>query len=581
MQSSKQEIINLANTGRLEEARTACVELCAQIESDAELWQLLASLDAQSSNMAGAETAYQKVASLRPMEADSFYNLGLAQHRQNKLPEAVQSYLKAVELNPNLFDAQFCLGVASLDRFDLQTALPALRTALQIQPNNVEVLSALGRTRHAMGRLDLAIEAFEKARTLAPNDLHILKNLGATLIDRGELQKARECFNKVRTADPEDISVIIQYAVILDKSGDHEQAFEHIEPFLKSDAVNTDLALIFANLCTYVDRCDDAVRMLEQAIATEQNAQQQATLHFRLGRLCDSMGEYHKAFGHFSTGHKLRAESFDMASFRRHIDQFFSSYSAPFLEQAPTSHNQSSKPVFIVGMPRSGTTLVEQILASHPGIYAAGESSAMLSAAISLPQLLGNPRGHPQCIDQATSAILEELAEQYLQDVSRHSGDAIRIIDKMPHNFLRLGLIQLMFPNARVIHCKRNPVDTCLSCYAQDFGGRHPYTRSPEDIGQYYKEYERLMEHWRTVLDIPLLEINYEALVENPEQLSRELVDFCGLEWDDSCLGFYNNKRPTHTASYDQVRQPIYHHAVERWRNYEEYLQPLIGIFKQ
>lgn len=227
-------------------------------------------------------------------------------------------------------------------------------------------------------------------------------------------------------------------------------------------------------------------------------------------------------------------------------------------------------------MPRSGTTLVEQILASHPSVHGAGELGKLGAIAASLPAEVGDTLGYPSCLSRISEGVLDKLARQYLTYISGISpASADVVIDKMPDNFRFLGFIELLFPGARIIHCKRDVRDTCLSCYFQNFAGGHSYSYDLRNLGIYYRMHERLMAHWGDVLGLSVMELQYEELVENPERLSRSLLEFCGLEWSSRCLRYFNEQRSVMTASFDQVRQPVYHHSVGRWKNYREYLQPL------
>ena len=247
----------------------------------------------------------------------------------------------------------------------------------------------------------------------------------------------------------------------------------------------------------------------------------------------------------------------------------------------PRSANRSKLPVFIVGMPRSGTSLVEQILASHPQVCGAGELEDAHGMTVTLATMLGGKIAYPACLTSAKRRHLDELAQRYLAKLSKFSRTAMRVTDKMPHNFMALGLIELLFPGAHIIHCKRDPVDTCLSIYGLEFNTNHPYADNLEHLGAYYLEYLRLMEHWKTVLSVPILEVQYEELVADQEGVSRQMVEFCGLPWDVRCLNFHQAERVVTTHSYDQVRRPIYKQSVARWKNYESHLAPLIAALSQ
>jgi len=293
-------------------------------------------------------------------------------------------------------------------------------------------------------------------------------------------------------------------------------------------------------------------------------------LYFELGRLHDKLGSFDEAFESFSKGNLLAGFNFDSEKHTKKIDCRIAAFLPEVMGKLTRAFNRSERPVFIVGMPRSGTTLVEQIVAGHSEVFGAGELRFLPDLVHSLPSTV-----YPVDIETITREVLDGLAKQYLDRLDELDQIATRVTDKMPRNFLDLGLIALLFPGARIIHCIRDPLDTCLSIFFQDFTSTHDYSSDLASIGYYYKEYQRLMLHWQTVIDIPIFEVRYEELVDQQEQISREMIEFCGLSWDAHCLEFHQQKRTVATASYDQVRRPIYRSSLARWKNYETYLEPL------
>ncbi|MBI3462463.1 MAG: sulfotransferase [Planctomycetes bacterium] len=237
--------------------------------------------------------------------------------------------------------------------------------------------------------------------------------------------------------------------------------------------------------------------------------------------------------------------------------------------------NPTEVPVFVVGMPRSGTTLVEQILASHPDVFGAGELPDIPSIVDTLPRYAPNQMRYPGCLAFLGPPVIRGFADAYLKRVRTLDATSERVVDKWPLNYLHLGLMALLFPRARIVHCRRDPLDTCLSCYFQRFRGDHEYSYDLAHLGSYYRTYERLISHWREVLPMPVLELHYEALIDDPQATSERLLAFCGLSWQERCLRFHESPRPVSTASNWQVRHPLYRSAVQRWRNYEAHLGPL------
>jgi tetratricopeptide (TPR) repeat protein len=292
-----------------------------------------------------------------------------------------------------------------------------------------------------------------------------------------------------------------------------------------------------------------------------------------LGKLYDSDKNYEPAFRHYRTANDLDPEKFDIDKNGQVFGTLIKFFSHETQSKRPRASNRSRLPVFIVGMPRSGTTLTEQILASHPLVHGAGELLKMDQIKKSLGALTGTP--WPQYADRLDRKTLDKVAQEHLEWLGGLAKGKARVTDKMPHNFLSLGLIDLLFPEARIIHCQRDPMDNCLSIYFQHFNSEHAYANNLEHLGIYYRQYEQVMAHWRKAVRLPILDVRYEQMVAEPEQSARRLVEFCGLEWDDRCLRFYESGRVVATPSYDQVRQPIYRKSVARWKRYEKHLEPL------
>jgi hypothetical protein len=286
---------------------------------------------------------------------------------------------------------------------------------------------------------------------------------------------------------------------------------------------------------------------------------------------------YDDAFRHLADANRLCDAESGASSQAHidHIDRLISVFTADLLRRQTLTDQQSEVPIFIVGMPRSGTSLVEQIIASHPQVFGAGEVGYMQAISRNLNSQAVPPARYPDCLPFLSAEQLRNASAWYLARLTERAGDAVRITDKLPSSYLRLGLIALLFPRARIIHCHRDPLDTCLSCFFQNFGRNQPLCADLRKLGTVYRQYERLMAHWRRVLHIPTLEVRYEDLVKNQEPESRRLIDFCGLPWDDRCLAFHRTQRAVNTASFWQVRQPIYISSIGRWRHYERHLTPL------
>jgi hypothetical protein len=303
------------------------------------------------------------------------------------------------------------------------------------------------------------------------------------------------------------------------------------------------------------------------------------SLHFALGKCHDDTKDYDKAFPHFLAGCKLKRAklTYDPANAVRQFAGVMEIFDKATIDRLRGAGDPSDVPVFVLGMPRSGTTLTEQIIASHPDVYGAGELHDLLRIAERNITGATTPVTFPDNLRALDQKTLTAWGTEYVAGLKQRAPNAKRITDKMPANFFAVGLIHLMLPNAKIIHVNRNPVDTCLSCFTRLFNRKQEHTYDLAELGQYYVHYARLMEHWRKILPAgAFLDVQYEDIVANQETQARRMVEYCGLEWNDACLDFHNTKRSIRTASVTQVRQPIYKTSVERWRHYEKFLGPLL-----
>ncbi len=303
-------------------------------------------------------------------------------------------------------------------------------------------------------------------------------------------------------------------------------------------------------------------------------------VHFALGKALEDIGEYPGAFEHLLQANALKRRElpYDEPGYQRAFRTIAERFDEAFLEQFAGMGDPSATPIFIVGMPRSGSTLVEQILASHPLVHAAGELKNLDRVVETLSDPDGRPIPYLSNHRNLDADGLRRLGHNYLVGLPTPAAGTTRITDKAPSNFFHIGLIRLMLPNARIIHTLRDPVDTCVSCFARLFAQGQSFSYDLAQLGGYYRWYHELMEHWRSVLPADvLLDVAYEDLVDNFEPQARRLIDFCGLPWDDRCLSFHQIGRPVRTASSVQVRRPLYRSSLARWRRYEAYLQPLLA----
>jgi tetratricopeptide (TPR) repeat protein len=524
----------------------------------------------------GAAASYRKALELAPELVSARSNLGIVLHDLGRLPEAVAALRAAVRLRPDHAPAHYNLGSALQALGELREAEASYRRALMLGPDNPQVHVNLGLVLQAEDRLAEAEASFDAALARDPRCVEALLNLAVLRRGEGRLDEALDLVRRALAVRPDDAGALAEEATILDFQGMPEAAAERLRPLVASGRAGAGALATFAAAARQTGRRDEAIGAIRAHLATAAaQARERALLLFELGRLLDEADRYDEAFAAFAEANALEARRFDPAAHAGAVDALIAAYSAEALARLPRAEARSALPVLIVGMPRTGTSLVEQILASHAKVVGAGEREDLNRLAAALPAETGAAAPYPECVASLERETLDRLARTHLERLANLAPDAARVTDKMPTNFQHLGLVALLFPEARVIHCTREALDTCVSCYFHRFAGHHPYAYDLSDIGAYYREYRRLMAHWRAALAVPILDVAYERLVDDLEGESRRMVGFLGLEWDPRCLEFHESKRVVLTSSYDQVRRPVYRAAIGRHRHYAAHLAPL------
>ena len=551
---------------------------CQRHGRDAEAFLALGVADGMLGNHASAEKSLMAAARLAPRQANIHYNLGKVLQNQGKLEEARVSYATACKLQPGVADFHNNLGIVLKDMGLPNEALSHVLRAVELKPASASHQYNLGLVLANLGQRQQAVEAFQRALALAPGLLDARCSMGNALVSLGKIDEAMVAYDQVLATLPLHTAALLGKAGLLNLTGRYIEAGNLLGPLLNGE-VNADAIAVFAQFAHHIGREDEALRLAQSALQDGRLKESgRARLSFTLGHLHDRKRNYDSAFACFSEGNKRRRQDFDIQQQRDYFDSLINIFSPAFLKNAPRADNPSEVPIFIVGMPRSGTSLVEQILSNHPGVHGAGELDFLRNTYESIQLRLGNPGNNAASIQSRLSSLADEFADGYMRQLGSLAPAALRIVDKMPGNFMYLGLIDLLFPHSRIIHCRRHPLDTCLSCYFQDFSGDHPYANDLSALGKYYLEYFRLMEHWRNAVQVPILDVRYEDLSTNINVIAPQVFEFCGLDWDDSYLDFHKKKRTVVTASYDQVRREIYTTSIERYRHYEKHITPLIEL---
>jgi tetratricopeptide (TPR) repeat protein len=534
----------------------------------------LAVVRMQQERYEDAVTLLRKALNRNPNVAEALNNLGNALQKLGRLPEAVVRYEKALALQPD--DANFHrnLGIALKSLGRHADAIVHIEKALAPDPADVTARYRLATAMLEHNYYERAVEHLEKLLAVQPDFVPALKRLGQAFEELGRITEARELYQRVIALKPDDAEAFCALGLMLEIEGRAEEAREAFEKAIAHDPDRPFYYHALAN-AKRLRRGDPHLAAMDALAATMESrpANDQMLLHFALGKVMEDNGEYERSMRHLFEGNaiKRRTISYDEAATRQSFEQTRSFVSPTLMREMAGRGDPSSVPIFILGMPRSGTTLVEQILASHPGVFGAGERREFLDA---LPRYLpGFPR--PTMADMGHA--MRDLGADYVARLTAIAPTAARITDKRPSNFRFAGLIHLALPNARIIHTRRDPLDTCISIFSKLFSGDQPFAYDLGELGHYYRMYERLMEHWRSVLPPGvMLDVRYEDVVADLEGQARRIVAHCGLGWDEACLAFHKTARPVQTASKNQVRQPIYTSSVGRSRLYGKALAPLM-----
>lgn len=502
-----------------------------------------------------------------------------ALHQQGKLQQASVSYQEILSLSPEHAEALYYSGYLKHQTGDNEAAEKQLRKAARLQPDNAMFFMGLGAVLEAQDNIKEAIKAFKKTVKLNPDIAEAHNNLGVVLRDYGKIEAAITHLRKALTIKQDYAEAYYNLGNTLADKGDNESAEQE---FRNAIQYRPDYANALRNIALmhkYKSPEHKDIQHIESLLDKKNLPEQdRLTLHFALGKIFDDCKQYKQAFEHYQDGNKIkrRTLSFNIKKAQNFVDQSLKIFNSSLINKMSAWGSDSSLPVFIVGMPRSGTTLVEQIIASHTQAEGAGELLKIKEIKYQLERACNSEAELPQDIHQLEQHHVRTAAEDYLEFIKSYKGtDTLCITDKMPTNFLYLGLINILFPQARIIHCRRDPMDTCLSNYFQLYSRGNYFCYGLTELGKYYKEYERLMSHWHTLFPNRIFDIQYETLVSNTEHEAKKLIEFIGLDWNEQCLEFHRTKRAVQTASNWQVRKPIYSQSVKRWKNYEPFLEPL------
>jgi tetratricopeptide (TPR) repeat protein len=529
----------------------------------------------------GAIEPLLRAASLVPGDAAAARNLGLAYRNAARYREAVTWLRRAVALEPGVVGHVFDLAVALTHAGDHDAALAALEQVLRMAPGLAEAHGMAAGILLIRGRREDAALAYERAAACAPHTAYgALCEAGARAA-QNRPREAEEALRRVVARDPSNSQAHAELGNLLLQSGSFDEAAGHFD---RSIALAPQGApwiascyhgLVTSKRLTEADRPLVArIQSLLDMTTMAEQPETQVVLHFAAGKALDDLGDHAGAFRHFDDAHALRARggSFDRRGCARGIDRILERYTREFFARSHALGDGDETPVLVVGMPRSGTTLVERMVSTHPLVGAGGELAFWSTHA---RRLVDAP-------DEKLADAAGGIREGYRRLLRSLAPGALRVTDKAPFNLFWAGIVHILFPRARIVHCRRDPIDTCVSIYATHVRGNWEFSHDRGDLAFYYREYLRLMAHWRSVLPPDrLLEVDYEDVTANPDGAARRLIAFCGLEWDPACARPDQNAAVVTTANTWQARQPVFRSSVGRWRRYEPWLGELLQLLPE
>ncbi len=491
-----------------------------------------------------AVASFQKAISLNPDNAETHNNLGNILRNMGQLIEAITHYRKAISCNPNFAKAHCNLGLALNESDQHDEAIASYEQAVSLKPAFAEAHCNLGIALSKKRRLDKAIASLQKAISLKSDYAHAHSNLGNVFRSLGRLDEAVASYEKAISIQP-----------------DFAQAHFHLSTARKHHEYN------------------NAIRAMEKLYArSDISSKHKIYIAFGLGKAFEDLNDYNKSSNYLLEGNRLKRMSFQYSieGHKESFEKIKEVFSPDFFPSHSHTGNPDETPLFILGMPRSGTTLVEQILSSHSQVFGAGELCD-LSYMTNIFCSKRTGKKFPEYLSELDDDEFLALGSSYIERIRKHSEASVskHITDKAPYNYKMIGLIKTILPKAKVIHCMRDPMDNCYSIFKHNFTGEHKYTYELKELGQYYKLYLDLMDHWRNIIPDFIYDFSYEELVSDQDEQTKKLLTYCGLPWEESCLDFHKTKRKVDTASAVQVRRPMYKDSVQLWKKYENQLEPL------
>ncbi len=502
---------------------------------------------------------------------------GIDLQRAGKFIEAERIYQAILRRFPDHPDALHLMGTLAMEADELEIAVGYFAKALRRQPKNAIYQHNLGNAYFQMRNFELALRHLNKAIELKPNLIEGLCNLARCYVMMSNAEVALPLYQKAYRLNPSHPQVSVGLGNALVNLGKMDEAETYLRQAIKERTGVTEAYMALSASRKFKDRPSELDEIMIELQAPALLPGQKSQLYHAAGKILNDLKCYEEAADFYSRAKEISGSKFKIETYRNWVDEMIALFNPLFVGSRKDFGDPSALPVFVVGMPRSGTTLTEQIMASHAQVHGAGELHKLRQIAMNLGLARRNLNSFSEELMTMTPEQSRTMAGEYLKHLRRYSRSASRIVDKMPHNFELVGLIRLLFPNAKIIHARRDAMDNCVSCFMNAFSDAHGYNADLDKLGLYYREYDRLMKHWDRMFPGKIYLSQYEELTSDQEIQSRKLIDHLGLAWDPACLNFHETERTVTTISRWQVRQPIYQSSVKRWKNYGDKLQPLIN----
>ena len=571
-QEAIDQLVNLYNQGQLASVIEQTTTLTEQYPKAFVVWNLLGASAAQTGLFNKAIFAFQRVIAIKPDYAEAYYNMGNALQDQGKLDEAIASYTKALSLKPDYAEAYYNMGNALQNQGKLDEAIASYTKALSLKPDYAKAYYNMGNALQNQGKLDEAIASYTKALSLKPDFAEAINNMGNALQDQGKLDEAIASYTKALSLKPDYAEAYNNMGNTLQNQGKLDEA---IASYTKALSLKPDYAKAHRHLSTIIkyDSNHAQVTAVGEIIQRpDLKDDHRCHLHYAFAKMNEDIGDLDVAFESYVTGGRLRQNLLSYDPRQDELEFHQIKTTAPTIKDI--IFNKPIKallhtPIFILGMPRSGTTLVEQIISSHSQVHGAGELKCL--GRFAAPLSNGN-----QIIN---SSSIVQVRESYLNELGKVSNGSPFVTDKMPHNFQYIGLISKALPEAKIIHVKRDPAATCWSNFKNYFSAKDlGYSYDLEDTVSHFKLYQDLMSFWEQQHAGQIYHLNYDRLTLEQETETRQLIEHLELEWEDACLSPQKNKRSVRTASQQQVREKVYTGSSDAWRKFELYLN---GVFDE